>query len=128
VVAAIDRDDQMYLASASQLTRVRVSDLAPVPEMVLQDTALTRPIALSVSQADSIVLVLTDDQRVLLYDFQSRAPAGVLNLTVNAAILRRLPSPGRYYELNDPKVSTDALYVLALGPVNRVFFVPALEP
>jgi len=127
-VAAIDRDDQMYLASTTQVTRIRLSDLVPVPEVVLQDTALKQPIALSVSQAESMVLVLTGDRRVLLYDLQSRAPSGVISLTISGTMLRRLPSPGRYYGLNDPNVSTDALYVLTLGPVNKVFFVPALEP
>jgi hypothetical protein len=128
VVAAIDRDDKMYMASSSQVIRVSLSDMAPVPEAVIQDTALTRPIALSASQADNTLLVLTDDGRVLLYDLQTRTPVGVVSLTMNATILRRLPSPGRYYQLTDPKVPADTLYVLALGATNRVFFVPALEP
>jgi hypothetical protein len=128
LVATVDEDDRLYLASASQVQRVRLSDLAPLPETVVQDSALAQPAALAASRADNVIVVATQDQRVLLYDLQSGAPAGVVTLAMSPKILRRLASPGRYYQLNDPKAGIDPLYVLALGQVNRVFFVPALEP
>lgn len=128
VVAAVDSDDELYLASANQVQRIRLSDLVPVPEVVVQDTTLTAPAAILASQADNTLLVLTQDQRVLLYDLASRSVRDVINLAVNATVLRRLPLRGDYYQLTDPKVPSDTLYVLALGPPNKIFFVPALEP
>jgi hypothetical protein len=127
-IAALDLDDQLYVASTSQVQRMHLSDPVPVPELVVQDSTLTQPAAILASQSDNVLLVAVQDGRVFLYDLQFKTALGVVSQAVNAATLRRLSSLGRYYQLNDPKLPTDALYVLALGQINRVFFVPALEP
>jgi hypothetical protein len=127
-VATLDLEDQLYVASTSQVQRMHLSDAVPVPELVVQDSTLTQPAAILASQSDNTLLVAVQNGRVFSYDLQFKTALGVVNQAVNATALHRLSSLGRYYQLNDPKLPTDALYVLALGQINRICFVPALEP
>ncbi len=123
----LDSDDQLFLASDSQVERMHLSDVTPSRELLIQDTALVQPLAVFASPAAKVLLVATRDQKIRIYDPGRRQLMNEISLDFQASSLNQLDAPGSYYELNDPTQPSDPLYVLQLGQTNRVFFVPAVE-
>jgi hypothetical protein len=127
-VFALDSGDSLYIASPSQVQRIRLPDGAAAPEMILMDPVLDRPTMVSVSSSENKLLVLNQDKVIYIYDLEQKVPPLSISPGVGPLFIRKLNTEGRYYRLTEPSRDSDTLYVLDVSHPSNLFFVPAPKP